>query len=313
MRNYFDNLNLRNDIGFKNAIKKIEDTKIKEWKKSSKFYNDKSQFFFNDEKLDFQIRENLKTHVQSSGPTNQRHNKLINQKDKRLKNKSDKNDVYCVNNKQVIKEEKSNIDSEPITLYKEKHSKADLDFNYNIKMEDGQKIENDNFRDLTKAETELNEFHTDLQSLFITMAVNSKAGENEGQSNNCMENFYSVTKHNTQETIQNFKNSNTEISEILCVIPLRTEEQNRYDFLSIKVIKKWKMYIHEKKQVKQREEVLNNFFEKLAEKKSSINQPSDYVKKAKSHIKDFNTYQHRFEIKMNLLAHFLFVHLYSLN
>ncbi|XP_045534708.1 coiled-coil domain-containing protein 191 [Papilio machaon] len=170
----------------------------------------------------------------------------------------------------------------------------DLDFNYNIKTQsvDDNKI----------PASKINEHRTDLESLLIMMAIDSNVDYKE-RDDSFQKNILDVeTNDHNNQISSTIGKENGKISEVLCIIPFRTEAQNRHNFLGKKYFQKWKIFTDTRRQTKEREIAINKFFDKLTEKKNSTKQSTESVNKTKLHVRDYNTYQHRYKVQKNIIA-----------
>ncbi|GBP80476.1 Coiled-coil domain-containing protein 191 [Eumeta japonica] len=95
--------------------------------------------------------------------------------------------------------------------------------------------------------------------------------------------------------------------DFLSVVPLRIDNDfGRIYLLYKKYIQKWRMYIERKKEtiLQKRKVALDNFFDKLKEKKLIKNKDANIQNrnKIKLLVKDYNTYQHRYKMQQHVIA-----------
>lgn len=282
LRNYFNKLNLRNEISFKNTtIKKIERCKPNLKKQISKYEETENDIF--DFSSDYS--EDLIVKHDASFKPQIKPQKRSNNGNNKMRQRKDNIDAGVVNKKRKITQDnklEQNISNEI------KCVSNDVDFNYNIKTQ--------NTDDNIRPASNINEHRTDLQSLLIMMAIDSNVDNTEKDDVSLLtyeRNDLDVETKNDNQIPTTLKKDNAKISEVLCIIPFRTEAQNRHNFLEKKYLKKWKIYADTKRQIKEREIAINKFFDKLTEKKNSSQHSSESVNKTKLHVRDYNTYQHR--------------------
>lgn len=148
----------------------------------------------------------------------------------------------------------------------------------------------------------LDEPASDLQNLLMMMALPSKSNNEYQETDDKLEiNSIETPKseiHNSNVHMNNepksFRTSEG-IENILSISPIRIQIESKETFLLKKFVNKWKCYVNNRKKYvsDQRQETLNNFFDKIAKKKMDINQISESENKSKLLAKDYNTYQHR--------------------
>ncbi|CAK1600944.1 unnamed protein product [Parnassius mnemosyne] len=306
LQNYFNNLNLRNNINIKSTIKKIENIKCKDWKQilkqdSEEINNEFVSYLANNENSQCSAMDNnFKLQIKPFKQSNAYNDKKIynrNELDTVVRSDEDLDFTNAV--------DKQNCENcEQITTATNNYFNNDLDINYNIK-------ENKNGVDDKKSNSvnEINEFRTDLESLLILMAINSKADNNEDHHKFEADNHYdneTIIKNECNEDYVHerviSKKENNDMSDLLCIIPIRTNTQKRFNYICKKYVKKWKDHVENKKQIRQREAAITNFFDKLAKKKSNIIQSPESINKTKLYVRDYNTYQHRYKVQQNIIA-----------
>ncbi|CAH1646606.1 unnamed protein product [Spodoptera littoralis] len=150
---------------------------------------------------------------------------------------------------------------------------------------------------------------SELQNLLIMMAISSKPNEVEDHPEE-------VEVSNEVDTPKSEILSNVDVSDkksvcsegidnILSITPIRVQIDSKETYLMKKYISKWKTYAknnREKYVSEQRQETLNNFFEKIAKKKMAINQGAEPENKSKILLRDYNTYQHRYKLQKHIIA-----------
>ena len=143
---------------------------------------------------------------------------------------------------------------------------------------------------------------SDLQNLLMMMAISSKSNneireiDDKFEINN-VETPKDETHHSNYDLNHEPKSSRTSdgIQNILSISPLRIQIESKETYLMKKFVNKWKCYVKNRKNYvsDQRQETLNNFFDKISKKKMDLNQLSESENKSKILAKDYNTYQHR--------------------
>ncbi|CAH0702376.1 unnamed protein product [Spodoptera exigua] len=150
---------------------------------------------------------------------------------------------------------------------------------------------------------------SELQNLLIMMAISSKPNEVEehhkeveisNEVNSPKSEILSNVDFNDKRSV-----SSEGMENILSITPIRVQIDSKETYLMKKYISKWKSYvknIREKYVSEQRQETLNNFFEKIAKKKMAINQGAEAENKSKILLRDYNTYQHRYKLQKHIIA-----------
>lgn len=160
-----------------------------------------------------------------------------------------------------------------------------------------------------KSLPQCNEYKNDLQSLLIMLTINSN-DENEGKelvrTKKIHKNEHEI-EHN-ENTLKNCSNDavdaktisesfqTEQLVQLLNITPLKYELSCRHRYIAKKFVKKWKNFVSSKTQnriFEQRQQTLNQFFEKLSKKMNYAVSNTEPVQKAKTLARDFNTYQHR--------------------
>ncbi|CAB3223412.1 unnamed protein product [Arctia plantaginis] len=151
----------------------------------------------------------------------------------------------------------------------------------------------------------------DLQKLLVMMALTSKPtkDDEENDENNisngetprnelCYYNF--VEKENMVSNSGNCEG----IDNILSITPLKVKIRDKEKFIMEKYVEKWKNYVNKRKKYmeEQRQATLNSFLDKIAKKKMDIHQSHELQNKAHQHLRDYNTYQHRYKVQKHIIA-----------
>lgn len=138
---------------------------------------------------------------------------------------------------------------------------------------------------------------SDLQSVLIMMAINSNSNEDEEPDIN--ENGDDILRRNPENPENLILVSNSIQKEarpdFLNISQMKIIVTDRLRILMNKYIKKWRDYVNKRKEyiAQQRQEVINNFFEKLEKKKTDHKDPNEVANKSKQLARDYSTYQHR--------------------
>lgn len=195
------------------------------------------------------------------------------------------------------------------TKNKEIEKLIDNDFNIQCKVmrkpnisivnESSKKKQTDDKINLVYQQSSDNVSVKDLQTVLIMMAITSKPDESETtlytiENPNKEAKEIDFTKEKVSFSCESIKND--EIEDILNVIPIRATFDNKIEKVVRKYVKKWKDYVSKRKDYisQQRQDILNNFLNKLEKKKLDKEKQFDPRNKAKMNVRDFSTYQHRY-------------------
>ncbi|KAI8422194.1 hypothetical protein MSG28_006098 [Choristoneura fumiferana] len=214
--------------------------------------------------------------------------------------------------KQNVIEEFDEIDeSRTISIQYKYHSQLENEVKEEIMQENEEEnvVEPTDYSDLSIANSRQLAIGTqinDLQSVLIMMAMNSNSNEDEEPDMN--------------ETRSDLLRESPENPEDLVLISNSIQKEARPDFLNItqmkiivtdrqrilmnKYIKKWRNYVNKRKEyiAQQRQEAINNFFEKLEKKKTDLKNPNEVANKSKQLARDYSTYQHRYKMQKHIIA-----------
>ncbi|XP_045494976.1 LOW QUALITY PROTEIN: coiled-coil domain-containing protein 191 [Colias croceus] len=116
------------------------------------------------------------------------------------------------------------------------------------------------------------------------------------------ENTELPNSYNIQEIIDDNLSDKNSISDILKIKPL---SENREMILCKKYLRKWKSYVKIKTENminRQRKQTLNMFLDKISKAKRTVNDTAEPTHKAKVHVRDYNSYQHRYKVQRNIIA-----------
>lgn len=292
MRNDFQTMNLKNQIMLKRAIKKLDSLKLKdlpaddddECKKIIRpLLNE-----FTTVATELLLSNDIYFKINDKPNVIKQRNKLINCK-KKIKAPSEKayepeedvNEnimrIECkhVNLEKIVENEEETLISENLNVMRAKDKEHPFPQN--------------NF------DNQL----TDLQTLLIMMAISPKSNDCENldsPKNRCHEIGHDIIKspRNCKVTLNALLEEDIQIGDFLNVSSIRVETDNREKHILKKYAQKWKLYVDKKKN-NQRQDALNNFFDKLTKKKLSLlTQSPEPTDKAKLIASDFNRYQHRY-------------------
>ncbi|XP_050346824.1 coiled-coil domain-containing protein 191 [Nymphalis io] len=143
------------------------------------------------------------------------------------------------------------------------------------------------------------------------MAINSNIDDNEsddfrGQKYISEENSSkNVTQDRTSKEFESKYNFQSEdLVKILRVSSVGKEFNYHEQYISKKYIRKWKLYVSNRKEnfaLKQRQETLNKFFDKLSRKKNKATNV-ECAPKSKFYLRDYDTYQHRYKVQKHIIA-----------
>ncbi|CAH2108361.1 unnamed protein product [Euphydryas editha] len=301
LRSYFENINLQN----KSSLKEIERiTKVQSLPKKKHCYitsnNDENDFIGNEMAL-YNINKTFDDKIDLAIESDNVFELLVEGKPK-LQDET--------NFKRNLKSIKYNSDVLDI-----KENKKELNGNNSFKCETDKCVD---VKQKTKISInsmpQLNEVKNDLQSLLIMMAINSKMDENVEHGDTYQETifFKEDTKKIAFEEIDSmhskFKLSNeppNDLIPFLNITYLGKDLTKRERFIANKYINKWKLYVITKKEnfvSKQRQETLNNFFDKLSKKKNKVTNGVESIQKAKLAARDYDTYQHRYKVQKHIIA-----------
>lgn len=146
-----------------------------------------------------------------------------------------------------------------------------------------------------------NEYKNDLQSLLIMMTINSNNVEKENESTvyetatDASDKKVEKVTFNTEESKMNTINMSPGLP-FLNIVSIIKELSYRQKFVAIKFFRKWKAYVTTRLQnriFEERQQALDQFFNKLSKKMNSSVSANEPVQKAKLFARDYNTYQHR--------------------
>lgn len=149
--------------------------------------------------------------------------------------------------------------------------------------------------------TENNYLVNDLNSLLIMMALTPNSNNDGDHCSHRTDYDQEKAKGDEVETeffhvpCSSRSKINEDVSNFLCVAPMRIKISEQEETILKKYVEKWRSYVSFKREqlTQQRKVALDNFFDKLAKKKTEINDGPQSVKKAKLLVHDFNTYQRR--------------------
>lgn len=304
MRNGFQSMNLKNQIMLKNAFKKLDSLKLKDLPVED-----------DDESKDF-IRSLLNEFTTVATEL-----ALCSENDFKIKDKPNtiKRSHKVRNGKKKIKEplekvfEPEEDINENILRIECKHIKYQefvIDSENEVKNED-ETLFNDN-HNIRGAKNEENCYYTsprnnfdnqlnDLQTLLIMMAISPKPNESDSldspiRNRQVMggENTVVTSPRNCKVTLDAVSDKDIQIEKFFNVTPIRVDINDREKHILKKYVEKWKICVSKKKDY-QRQNALNNFFDKLTKKKLSLlTQSPEPIDKAKLIASDFNRYQHRY-------------------
>ncbi|XP_073949157.1 uncharacterized protein isoform X2 [Choristoneura fumiferana] len=298
LRNSFQNMNLRNEIMLKNNAENntrhkniIDDT--------TQIFNKRKETIETDKQV---LLNNYKNTIINNETV---HTKV---KTRHLKRRP----LDQLELKQNVIEEFDEIDeSRTISIQYKYHSQLENEVKEEIMQENEEEnvVEPTDYSDLSIANSRQLAIGTqinDLQSVLIMMAMNSNSNEDEEPDMN--------------ETRSDLLRESPENPEDLVLISNSIQKEARPDFLNItqmkiivtdrqrilmnKYIKKWRNYVNKRKEyiAQQRQEAINNFFEKLEKKKTDLKNPNEVANKSKQLARDYSTYQHRYKMQKHIIA-----------
>nr|XP_026483530.1 serine/threonine-protein kinase 10 [Vanessa tameamea] len=174
-------------------------------------------------------------------------------------------------------------------------------------------IEQKNVMNNNNSAPPLNEVKRDLQSLLIMMAINSDMDDNAesddflGQKKILEEDSSKyITQDKTSNQLESPYNfQSQDLVKFLHVSSVRKKLSYHEKYISKKYIRKWKLYVSNRKEnlaLKQRQETLNNFFDKLSRKKNNAINEMESAAKSKFSVRDYNTYQQRYKVQKHIIA-----------
>lgn len=299
MRNDFQRMNLKNQIMLKNTIKKLDSLRLKDLPSDdddeckniirpllNKFTTVATELVLTNDD-DFKIND-------KPSVTKQR-NKVINCK-KKIKDPLEK--MY--EPEEDINENIMRIECKHIN-----YQEFSIDVDNEVKSEE-KTLTSDNLnivgvKDM-KHPSPQNNFDSqlnDLQTLLIMMAISPKPNDCDSINStrsNCQDSAHDIIKspRNCKVNINALLEEDIQIGDFLNVSSIRVEIDDREKHILKKYVEKWKFYMNKKKN-NQRQNALNNFFDKLTKKKQSLlTQSPERIDKAKLIASDFNRYQHRY-------------------
>ncbi|CAH0714507.1 unnamed protein product, partial [Brenthis ino] len=169
---------------------------------------------------------------------------------------------------------------------------------------------------------QFNEYKNDLQSLLIMLTINSNdEGRDEGKvkvvrtTKKIHKNGHEIERN--ENTLTNCCNDavdaktisesfqTDQLVQLLNIAPLKYELSYHQRYIAKKFVKKWKNFVSSKTQnriFEQRQQTLNQFFDKLSKKMNNAVSNTEPVQKAKILARDYNTYQHRYKIQKHIIA-----------
>ncbi|XP_028176175.1 trichohyalin [Ostrinia furnacalis] len=307
MRNEFRNTNLRNRITMKENINNITSQPGIKIYGGELLLNDIKIFNDDADQCIYDLQEDMSKLV------------LCNDSDFKINTKQ-RPEIVSVHNhsknksKNKISNTKPDDDSEDNNI---KEHSIRLDITSKIKLTEQSAVEIQDIsaphincnNDLTKnTENVLDgQVKNDLQTLLIMMAMSKTNDDFEIENPLNTSRVANQEMENGEEQDPYFlmpHSENSDISKVLNVTPLRIEMNHRQKYLVKKYSRKWKQHVSKKKEYmnKQRQETLNNFFDKLSKKKMNALQTSEIENKAKSFARDYNTYQHRYMVQKHIIA-----------
>lgn len=296
MRNDFQSMNLKNQIMLKKAIKKLDSLNLKDLPADD------------DDECKNIIRPLLNefTTVATELVLSNDNDFKINDKPNVIKQRN-----KVINCKKKIKEpletayEPEEDVNENIMRIECKHVNLDSIVENEVKNEEDTLIsENLNimgakYKEQPFPQNNFDNQLTDLQTLLIMMAISPKSNDCaslNSPKNKCHETGHDIIKspRNCKVTLNTLLEEDIQIVDFLNVTSIRVETDNREKHILKKYAQKWKLYVDKKKN-NQRQDALNNFFDKLTKKKLSLlTQSPESTDKAKLIASDFNRYQHRY-------------------
>ncbi|XP_034827272.2 coiled-coil domain-containing protein 191 isoform X2 [Maniola hyperantus] len=168
----------------------------------------------------------------------------------------------------------------------------------------------------TDALSTCNEYKDDLQSLLIMMTIHSTIDQNIVESDKSthreispavsQSGDFSIDVCDSSKHKNEFKTETGELDTLLNIQPIIKGWTLRQKYVIKKYINIWKLFVNTKKEnriLQQRQETLNNFFDKLAKKKSSASYSGESERMKSSNLaRDYNTYRHRYKIQKHIIA-----------
>lgn len=141
----------------------------------------------------------------------------------------------------------------------------------------------------------------DLQTLLIMMAISPKPDDRDSSNSpesNCYETGQDIIKspRNGKVNLNALMEEDILIGDFLKVNSIKREIDDREKQILKKYVDKWKLYANKRK-TSERQNALNNFFDKLSKKKMNLLTSPERIDKAKLIATDFNRYQHRYKCK----------------
>lgn len=298
MRNDFQNMNLKNKIMLKNVFKKLDSLKLKDLPSDD---DDEHKNIikpllneFTTVATELVLRNDNEFKINDKPNVIKQRNKVKKCK-KKIKGPLEK--VY--EPEEDINENIMRIECKHIN-----YQEFSPDFKNEVKSEEETLIsDNSNIMGVHDKERPLpqNNFDNqlnDLQTLLIMMAISPKPNDCDtfnSPKSNCQETGHDImSPRNCKVTLNAVLEEDIQIGDFLNVSSIRVEIDAREKLILKKYVEKWKLYVNKKKNT-QRQDALNNFFDKLTKKKLSLlNQSPEPIDKAKLIASDFNRYQHRY-------------------
>lgn len=279
LRNSFQNMNLRNEIMLKNNAENntrhkniIDDT--------TQIFNKRKETLDTDEQI---LMNNYKNTIINNETT---HDTVKTRHPKRRP-------LDQLQLKQNVIEEFNEIDES-------RNISVELKYYKREENEEENTAEPPNYNDLSITNSKQMTIDTqisNLQSVLIMMAINSNSNEDEEPDIN--ENGDDILRRNPENPENLILVSNSIQKEarpdFLNISQMKIIVTDRLRILMNKYIKKWRDYVNKRKEyiAQQRQEVINNFFEKLEKKKTDHKDPHEVANKSKQLARDYSTYQHR--------------------
>ncbi|KAL0880951.1 hypothetical protein ABMA27_002113 [Loxostege sticticalis] len=302
MRNDFRNTNLRNKIIMKENVNNVTSQSGLELYGGDLLLNDIK--IFNDvaDKCIHDLQEDM--------------SKLVLCNDSEFKiNTKPKPEVHSCNN--LKSKSRHNISTNKPDKVKEdviKEHSIRLDITSKIKLPENEDEQQQNKEPLSKRDDSekpldnaLDSQVDDLQTLLIMMAISKSNNEFENENSSIATRTAVTHKIESDGELHSCRilphSESGDITQVLNITPLRIEMNDRQTHLVKKYILRWKKHVTKKKEYmnKQRQETLNNFFDKLSKKK--VQSPSPELEnKPKLFARDYNTYQHRYMMQKHIIA-----------